>query len=195
MLYYTGTGANACTRAVLYNGSPVTGGGFIAYGVPSANQVATDFHSIFISANDAGFTTSRSLQEDFHSLAARAASPFVLPSLIPTPSISTTTTPYLRLDMSVTMPSELNSGVTMFQNDQTAHGRTVTVSLSGPYIGGGAAALQVPDFSGLSGWSNAWAPAAGDVLGWILSGVGISTSPTCTEGHKFLGSSRSGQVN
>jgi hypothetical protein len=87
MHYYTGTGANACTAATLYNGGTITAGSFIAYGVPSPNQVATDFHSIFINAMT-GITLARGFQEDFHSM-TRLATPFMLPSQIPVPSMTT----------------------------------------------------------------------------------------------------------
>lgn len=193
MAYYTGTGANACTRASLYLNSPVTGSTFIGYGVPPANQVATDFHSIGIFALGSGFfPTGRGVQEDFHTFATRMTTPFALPSVIPAPVITSVLTPYKQLNMTVTPPADLNAVFSMLQTDQAAPGKTVFVNLSGQYIAGGAAAFTVPDFSALAGWDNAWAPAGGDVLSWTLSGTGSVGTP-CTDGHRFVQSSRTGQ--
>ncbi len=190
MRYYTGTGANACTGASLYGGLQFTGSSFTVYGVPAANQVATDFHSIFLSVTN-GTATSRQLQEDFQGLTARTASPFVLPSLLPTPTMATATAPYKRLDLSVTLAPEFNSSASVIQVDQTTPGRDIFLSLTPGYINGGTAAFLVPDFSALAGWNNAWAPAGADQIQWILTGVGTTLS-ACQDGHRFVASSRSG---
>lgn len=195
MSYYTGTGANACVGALLYI-TPIVGATFRAFGAPAANQVATDFHSISIFANDFalnGGISSRGLIEDFHDLATRVAQPFVLPAVLSAVTPTNLGGPYKRLQVATTFAAELNSSAAFLYSDKTVPGTSVFLTATAGWLGGLSVTLGVPDFSTTvgGGFLNTWAPASSDAVDWTLSGQGITLTP-CTEGHKIVTSVRNG---
>ena len=92
-------GAN-CATATLYTGG--TGGTtFTASGIPSGQQLGTDFHGLFVSASTT--TASRLITEYFHTLAARTVT---LGAAMPTPTITDLGGPYKRLQAAYTLPTD-----------------------------------------------------------------------------------------
>ncbi|MEO8450961.1 MAG: hypothetical protein ABI647_14285, partial [Gemmatimonadota bacterium] len=189
MAYYTGTGANACTTAQLYSSAGVTTPNLTVYGVPAANQVATDYHSISIFAHITG-TGTRILQEDFQDLTTRAAQPFALPPAL-APTVTDAGGPYKRLMLVLPRPAEYNL-VAGLQYFSTAS-KIVALTATNGWIGGSTATLTTPDLSALAGWDNTWVPATADVVSWSAIANGESGT-ACTSGHRFVSAVANGSL-
>lgn len=191
MTFYSGTGANACTRAPFGVPGQVTGTSFPASGVPIGSQVATDIHSIFINAFIA--YSSRFVREDFKNLGTRAATPFVLPTL---PVVTTTILagPYKRLQATTTFHVELNGSATLGYSGSDIF-QQVSLFASAAWIGGTALTLSTPDFSTTvgGGFDNTWAPGSSDLVSWYLNRSG-NTGTVCTEGHRVVSAERNGTI-
>ena len=191
MFYYSGTGANGCTQSPLYPLSNIAGTSFTAAGVPPASQLATDLHLIQVIAV-AGSTAYRLVSEVFHDLGTWAASPLVLPSPLPSPTITVLGGPYKRLMAVVSaMPAELNSSSLMSYTDATVPGTTVILKASAGWQGSSTVTLALPDFTAVAGWLNTWAPGSSDVVQWTVIGIG-STAPVCQPGGRFATATRIG---
>ncbi|MBC7790582.1 MAG: hypothetical protein H7Z74_11600 [Anaerolineae bacterium] len=177
------TAACTGTSALLYF-LQNPGSSFTATGIPAAQQRASDFHSIFVSANTS--TTSRFVTELFHTLGARTIS---LGADLPLPAITQLSAPYKRLQAVYTLPSGYNLSATFSYDDNA--GKSVIITATFAYLGGPAVTLALPDFTAVSGWDNTWPPASGSTVDWIVSGVG-STGTACTEGARTIFASRTG---
>jgi hypothetical protein len=193
MTFYTqGT---ACVPAALYAAAPA-GASFNMYGVPASLRVGTDMHSISIIALN-GTTSFRILTENFLDIAARAATPFVLPAQLPVPVATDAGGPYKRPSLAVTgVPAELNLSHTMTYTDNTVSGKSGFVSATQGWVGaaGSNVTLVLPNFAGVGVFNNAWAPATGDALNWTFSSAGGTFTGACTAGQRFVTSSRTGTL-
>ncbi|MEO8095408.1 MAG: hypothetical protein ABI632_10795, partial [Pseudolysinimonas sp.] len=190
MSYYTGTGSNACTPSSLYAGALPAGSTFIAYGVPAANQVGTDYHSLSLISIVTGSGTSRTLQEDFQNLTTRAGSPFALPAAL-APTVTVAGGPYKRLSVNINRPAEYNNIAIFSYADNVTTNETVSMTATAAYLGGSTVTLTVPDFSALAGWSNAWAPSSSDGVDWTFFTFG-QTGTACQNGHRVVSGSQTG---
>ena len=173
-----------CAQAPLYfNG---TGGPtFIASGIPSGQQLGTDFHALSVFAllgND-----SRTIIQYNHTLAQRT---LTLGAVMPAPTITTLATPpaYKRLQAAYTLPTAYE-GFTAFSYNDGAN-KSVTITATFGYLGGTSVTLALADYSALSGWDNTWPPATSSSGSWSVSGFSAPAS-ACTEGSTF----KSGTVN
>ena len=166
----------SCTAALLYAGG-IGGATFTASGIPGAQQRASDFHGISISA--IGATALRSITEYFHTLAARTVN---LGAVMPTPTITTLGGPYKRLQAVYTLPADYHI-FTSFGYSNGAGDRTVGITATFGYLGGSAVTLALADYSALAGWDNTWPPASASTGNWSATGSGSTiTSTVCTEG-------------
>ena len=68
------------------------------------------------------------------------------------------------------------------------------VTASAAWLDGPSLSLTLPDFSGLAGWSNAWAPATGDHLNWYLSASAVGPTSGFQEGTRWASSTRNGTL-
>jgi hypothetical protein len=175
MTYQTGT---SCQTGLFYGGvfAGVTDD-FTAYGVPGAQQRASDYHGVSITALSTG-SEFRTVIEWFQTLAARTVT---LPSLVPAFTPTSLGGPYKRLRFQFAQPGELNLTTAVQYSDPGA-GNTVMISATAAFIGGSAVDLAMPDFSGVAGWDNAWAPASAAGVEWNAAGTG-STGTPCTGGR------------
>jgi len=168
-------GAN-CTTAGLYFGA--TGGAtFTASGIPSIQQVGTDFHALTVFAslgNDSRFITQYN-----HDLTART---LTLGGVIPTPTITTLATPpaYKRLQAAYTLPIDYEGSTSFGYNDGA--NKSVSISATFGYLGGTSTTLALADYSALSGWDNNWPPATSSTGQWTVSGSSVFPASACTEG-------------
>ncbi|MGE0556460.1 MAG: hypothetical protein AB7R55_23790, partial [Gemmatimonadales bacterium] len=115
-----------------------------------------------------------------------------LPSLVPSFSPSILGGPYKRLGFQFTLPSDLNLIVALGYSDPIG-GQTVsiTATVNGFLDGSLSVNLSVPDFTGVAGWNDSWAPASGASVEWSATGSGSTTSNPCADG-RLVSSTRIG---
>ncbi len=186
MSYLTGS---SCDAALLYTTTALAAT-HAAFGVPEARQRPTDYHLLRLDAVTT--TTSRSVSTSFHTLAPRTVT---LGAALGTPTITTLAGAYLRLQASLAVPAEYGAGASLYYI-KTAPGapQSVTVSATPGYAGGTAAALVTPDLSGVTGWSDSWAPPPGSAVRWTITAAGGSGAATaCAEGARTITAAVQGQ--
>jgi len=172
MFYQVG---GSCTAAMLYTGLPA-GTTFTAFGIPGAQQRASDFHGLFLSETLG--SASRSLIEYFHTFAARTVT---MGAALPTPTVTSLGGPYKRLRVTATLPADYQTSAAFEYSD--AGGKSVFLMATFGYLGSSAVDGELPDFSGLPGWDNTWPPASTSTGDWIAIASGRSTTGSvCTEG-------------
>jgi hypothetical protein len=188
MFYLTGA---SCTQGVLYVASGGSNPALPAFGIPAAAQRATDFHEAIISAGT-GTTSTRSVFATFHTFASQS---IALGAPLPTPTITSLSGPYKRLQAALTLPSDYQTSAS-FAYSQGGKSASITSSVN--YLGGANATLAFPDFSGVSGFDTSWMPPSSATVTTTVTAAGSSvpiTSPTftfCTEGLRFKVASISG---
>ena len=169
MAYRTGA---ACTFAQLYQvamtgqaASPVA-----VEGIPASARRASDTHVATITAVTGSPlpTAARLVQENFGALANRT---MTLPPPLGVPAITTPAGPYKRLQGVYQLPDVFTGG-TSFQYFSLSPIRTVVISATAAWVGGTTATMAMPDFSGVAGWNNDWAPASASTGSWAAQGVG-----------------------
>jgi hypothetical protein len=177
-------GAN-CATATLYNG--VEGGEtFTASGIPSGQQLVTDFHGVNVVAS-AGDTAFRLITQYNHTLAARTVT---LGAVMPTPTVTSLAGTYKRLQAVYTLPTDYE-GLTAFDYSDGAN-KSVNISATFGYLGGTSTTLALADFSSLSGWDDAWAPASSSTGDWTLLGTSPVPASVCVENASFKTASLTG---
>ena len=192
MTFYTG--GSACTPSSLYSGV-ATAANFVMYGVPSGLEIGGDMHSINVIVSDAGHTSFKFLLENFLDVAARAATPFVLPADLPTPVASDAGGPYKRPQVVVTgIPAEYNVSQSLIFQDLTDVGKSGFISATQGWTGGANVTLTLPNFSGVTGFLNAWAPVTSDNVSWSFSTSGGTLASVCGAGNRFVTASKSGSL-
>lgn len=179
MSYLTGS---TCDVHPLFLGLAGTATTMPIFGIPAAQQSATDYHYISVTAG----TTSagRTAAVTFHTMGNQTVT---LGATLGTPTITSLTAPYKRLQAAFTLGAEYTLGAMLSYEASSTASPSVLIQATPGFIGGTAATLAMPDFSAVSGWSNAWAPASAATADWNVSSVGGSTSTgLCTNGAKFL---------
>ena len=169
-------GAN-CATASLYGGA-IGGATFTASGIPSAQQLVTDFHALFVVASLTN--ASRFITQYNHTLTARAVT---LGAAMPTPAITSLGGPYQRLQAVYTLPTDYQGSTGLRYSDGAS--KSVSIDATFGYLGGLATTLALADYSALSGWDNNWAPASSSTGDWTVSGVSAFPASPCTEGASF----------
>jgi trimeric autotransporter adhesin len=165
-----------------------TGGAtFGTFGIPSAQQRVSDYHLASIIAA-VGTAETRTVFESFHTLANRTIN---LGSSLPAPAIGTLGGPYKRLQASFMLPGDYSTG-SSFTYVDAAGDKRVGLNATFGYFGGGTVVLGLPDFSGLTGWDNNWAPASASTGDWVTLGSGNSPGSVCNEGHRSASATRGG---
>ena len=166
-----------CVTAALYGGG--TGGAtFTASGIPSGQQLGTDFHGLTVLASLGNH--ARVITQYNHSLVART---ITLGAVMPAPTISTLAGPYKRLQAVYTLPTDYE-GSTSFGYTDGAN-KSVNISATFGYLGGTSTTLALADYSALSGWDNNWPPATGGTADWTLFATSAFLTSLCTEGATF----------
>src|SRR5213082_2815549 len=155
-------GAN-CATASLYGGA-IGGATFTASGIPSAQQVGTDFHALFVAASLTN--GSRFITQYNHTLTARTVT---LGAAMPTPAITSLGGPYQRLQAVYTLTADYQGSTGLRYSDGAS--KSVSIDATFGYLGGLATTLALADYSALSGWDNNWAPASSSTGDWTVSGV------------------------
>ena len=191
MRYQTGA---ACLGSMLYSSVRMaTPNTFDAKGFPAVLQRATDFHQVLFSTTtrQGGVlypVAQRSLVESFRTLSARTLS---LGAPLPLPTITTLPGTYKRLQASFTFGAEYNSAITL---SYVAQSKSVSIVASSAWIGSTSATLSLPDFTGVAGWNDVWAPASGATGTWIVlvAGNTLAGQTLCAEGARVITAQRQG---
>ncbi len=171
-----------CEGGPLYSSVPWTGSSFTAAGVPAAQQVASDYHGISLFAHDAASGETRSTTQYFQTF---GASTVALPSVFPTPTVTSLGGPYKRLQAVYTLPTDYQQSTSLNYNDQVSTGRAVSMTATFAYLGSTAVTFALADYSALAGWDNNWAPASANTADWTVSGSGgNATSGLCAAGTR-----------
>jgi hypothetical protein len=186
MQYLTGA---SCTFGILNTTQNATAPTLTAYGIPAAQQRASDYHVISVSAAT-GSTATRTILTSFHTLANKTVT---LGAALPTPTITVLTAAYKRLQAALTLPAEYTSGATLTYSQQGVS-RTASVTASAAYLGSQNVTLAFPDFAGVAGWTDSWAPASGATANWTLiaSATNITQAGLCVEGALLKNATISG---
>jgi hypothetical protein len=176
------------------------------YGIPT-NQLATgDYHYLLAAAVDTILAEDdippplRMVGTSFGQVQNRT---FPLGPPMAQPTLSTVaTTPYPRLRAEWAIQPEYDRFVFVSFSQPTVmtDGPGVFMGASSGFLfGAGTAVLEVPDFSPVSGWDNAWALQTGantiwTILGSGWQGDGFINFPILQEGTQFFSATRSGEI-
>ncbi len=173
--YATSPSPGTCYFAPLNDDFFVGATQFLIGGAPPAEQQTGDFHYVaFTDGQDLSFVS-----EMFSTMAPRTIS---FGAALPTPTITdiTGTAAYRRARVQLTLPGEYNQTVIFALTDGTA---SITALATAAWLGGQTVSLEIPDFTGLGGWDDSWAPTNASTTDWVFSAYG-ATLVDCTEGAR-----------
>jgi len=162
------------TTGLLYN--PVAGTETVqtAYGVPTAQQSATDLHSIgVIATNQNGDARGRtSWTKTLADMTVTLGDPLTAPTIT-----SLGNTPYPRYQATGPIQAAYDDALnlTLIQDGPGAgDARSVIITATRAYFAGADYTLVVPDLSATTGWQNTWALAVGQAITAITGALGFS---------------------
>jgi len=174
------------------------------YGFPSAQRQAGELHVLEAVATDPAALTgsfnyyTRQVRFVTAEVGPRTATLGPVPA---TPTVSTVATaPYVRFRVEHTINSSYNRYFVAFFNQGTeATERNAQIQKTNSYVeAGGPLAMEVPDLSSVSGWSNDWGMRTGAQTFWGLTATGWTgsgiTSPVLVDGATLLSGTRNGLI-
>jgi hypothetical protein len=192
---YRTRGSQVCSEASLYS---VRGAATARtlFGIPAAAQRATDYHQVKILTLGADGNVTRMAAESFNAFVGRAVT--MGPELAAPTVTDLGPAPYRRLRAVGMIPAVYRNFVNLIYNQQGT-AKSVAISASRGWIGGMEATLAMPDFTGVAGWDNSWAPAAGAMADWqfFATDLGAPTAELvpetlCAEGARTAAAYRFG---
>lgn len=188
MSYSTPTSGGMCTIAPLT--FEVITSPFQGRGALIAEQEPGDLHIATVNASTSSGT--RSVRETFGFLQDRTLE---LGAAMPAPTITNVsgTANYLRLQADFLLPADYDvSSLFLY----SIAGRSVLL-LATDAARSGDVSYALPDFSGLAGWMDMYAPPTSSTsVSWATSGSGAnSVYPSCTEGGRFVSAGQTGTYN
>lgn len=185
MNYLTGS---ACTQSPLYTVTGSTATTFAIFGIPAAQQRATDFHSLTLS-DVSGLIASRTVTVNFHTMANQTVA-FGAP-LNPTVTDVTGSLAFKRLQAALTLPTDYGIGTFSYSD---ASGNFVSVIQTAGYLGGNTAVtLAFPDLSAASGLTTTWFPPAAGAVTYSVAGLAVPAN-ACAEGATSRFTSTTGSM-
>ncbi len=174
--YATSPSPGTCYYASL-NDDFFAGAGtqFLVGGAPTAEQETGpngDFH--YVAITDLGSLAF--VSEMFQTMAPRTI-PFG--AALPAPTITdiTGTAAYRRARVELTLPAEYDETAIFALTSGTA---SITAIATAAWLGGQTVSLEIPDFTGLAGWDDSWAPTNASTTDWWFSASGW-TGTDCVE--------------
>jgi hypothetical protein len=172
MAYFTG----ACVSSPLYS----TSGTYavtptVQYGIPTAQQAATDLHRFTAQDQNVATATSFIVSTTFHTFGPQS---LTLPAALPAGTITTPSGGIgTRRQIALTLPSDYST-VGFSYSDATFN--TTNLFASAAYLGGSAVTLAMPDFTAAGSYLAIYGPGAG-ALTTTLFATG-ATGAACTNG-------------
>lgn len=178
---------SSCDPAMLYQVGAGTSNRTMI-GVPPSLQRPDDFHMVKLAASTA--TTSRYLQESFHTMANRTTA---LGGVLGSPAVTVLAGTYKRLEATFGLPLEYTSSATFRYLQTSGTPRIVQLVATPGWVGALSATLTMPDFTGVAGWLDSWAPGAAVTAPWTITAAGgdVGTS-SCREGARVIQATASG---
>ena len=174
------------------------------YGFPTAQRQAGEVHVLEAVATDPAALTG---SFNFYTRQVRFVTAEVGPksaTLGPVPAVPTTTTvataPYVRFRIQHTVNASYDRYFVAFFNQGTeSSSRNVQIQKTDTYVdAGGPLAMEIPDLSGVNGWSNDWGMKTGAQTFWGLTATGWTgsgiTSPVLVDGATLLSGTRNGMI-
>jgi len=178
--YYLTT--SLCTMNPIGTSAPAKGASGVIHGVPADIQRATDFH--MVSVVGAGLPIARTATASYHTGGSVS---ITLPSAISPPEVTRLAGPYLRFSASFgTVSGEFNRSIGIIARDAL---NQVDISTTVAASGSSGVSLSLPDFSGVAGWSNAFAIGSTSAVTATVTLAGGQPSALCTEGARTVSSS------
>jgi hypothetical protein len=141
-------------------------------GVPAANQATGDLHVLGV-VGVTSLTNSAPQREALFAFHTAVDQTIALGPALTAPTVSAlTATGYARLRAAVTVQTQYNKlfGFTGLQTG--AAPRNVTIQQTAGYSSASSFNLDVPDFSGVSGFDVNWGPKSGTAVNWTFTGTG-----------------------
>ena len=166
------------TTGLLYAAAGATGNVQTAYGVPTAQQAATDLHSISIlAASQSGDARGRtSFTKTMADMTVTLGDPLTAPTIT-----SLGNTPYPRYEATGPIQAAYDDAF-VFSLVQAGAGagdaRSVIITATRAYFAGANYTLAVPDLGATTGWQNTWALAVGVETSAIMVASGFSSNGT-----------------
>jgi hypothetical protein len=159
MLYLTG--AN-CTFGAMYTTPSSASPALSMYGIPAASQRATDFHYFQVFARN-GATITRTSSVAFNAFAGQTVTLGAMPT---TPTVTDLgLAGYKRLQAVGTISTDYSTS-TGFIYTQRGTAISAVMTASQGWLGSTSVTMAFPDFTAVTGWNNAWAPAPGVTADW-----------------------------
>lgn len=193
-LFETANGNAGSFAFSLPGASPVT-----VYGVPSSLTQAGDLHGVLASAFAGSNPNASSIRLMYQYNRDIAPRTLTFGGAAPTPTITSSTTPYVRYNTTGSWSSEYGDalGLTFYQTSTTSN--TWTFSMTRAYTSSaGTYTLATPDFTGVGGFNSAWAMGTGSTS-WSFTTIGPvtglnQTTGRFTEGANWKAASRTGII-
>jgi hypothetical protein len=175
--YYLTT--SACTMNPIGTFVQPKGTSGAIHGVPASIQRVTDFHMVSVLGTATPF--ARTATVSYH---AAASVSIALPPSLDTPGTTRLAGPYLRFSASfANLSAEFNRSIEIVANDGVSR---IDISTTAAASGLSNVSLVVPDFTGVDGWSNAFASAPGATITAVATATGGDTSALCSEGARTV---------
>lgn len=193
-MYRTGNG----TSGLLFTGPQGQVSTQLLPGVPAAQQVAGDLHMSVAVATPAGAVNGFPYRSVTGFYTAGSNRTIALPPNIADPVITTlATAPYVRPQASQTIVADLKDYFAITWTPNAGTVGSVTVSGTFAYYGAGPFLALVPDFTGTTGWNNAWGLQTGVPTAWTTfaaswNGPSVIGAPTIQDGTVAKVASRAG---
>ncbi|MCA0377274.1 MAG: hypothetical protein LCH84_16650 [Gemmatimonadetes bacterium] len=192
-LFETANGNAGSFAFALQATSPVT-----LYGVPSNLLQAGDLHGVLASAMS-GNQNAQSIRILYQYNQTLAPRTLTFGSAAPTPTITSTTSPYVRYSTTGAWPAEYGDamGLTFYQVSTTSN--TWTYSMTRAYTSNaGSFTLDTPNFTGVGNFNPSWAMAPGST-NWSFTVIGSITGQNpvtgrFSDGANWKAASRTGVV-
>ena len=166
------------TRGLLYAGAGGSGNVHTVYGVPAAQQAASDLHSIDVqaSAPSGEFRAITHWTKTLADMTVTLGDPLTAPTIT-----SLGNTPYPRYQATGPIQAAYDDvvGFSLIQIPAALESaRSVVITATRGYFAGANYTLVVPDLSATTGWQNIWALAVGQPITTIVTATGFSGNGT-----------------
>lgn len=171
---------------VVLGSSTSTGTAATFVTVPSARTQAGDLHIVAAGATQTSASLPVVAARTVTTMARQPGNLNVtLGQALSTPTVTSTNGAYARMRFSLARQSDYpNLWAAGFEQGNGNTSRNLNVIVFASAAGAGTVTMEVPDFSGVSGWQNIWGPRVGtqgtwsmQANGWI-SGNGLSAEGT-----------------